>query len=101
MAPHSSYFLSRQKAAEAEALQDTPSESSKDSDAHRRIHKLNNAPVSTSSQAARVSTHASKSDAGHKHFVGTPDYLAPESILGIGMDEMVDWVRLQIVEYEN
>lgn len=27
------------------------------------------------------------------HFVGTPDYLAPESILGIGMDAGVDWVR--------
>ena len=25
-------------------------------------------------------------------FVGTPDYLAPESILGIGQDASVDWV---------
>jgi serine/threonine protein kinase len=29
-----------------------------------------------------------------KNFVGTPDYLAPESILGIGTDAGVDWVRL-------
>lgn len=40
------------------------------------------------------------SDAGHKHFVGTPDYLAPESILGIGMDEMVDWWALGVICYE-
>jgi serine/threonine protein kinase len=25
-------------------------------------------------------------------FVGTPDYLSPESILGIGQDASVDWV---------
>lgn len=30
---------------------------------------------------------------GSNKFVGTPDYLAPESILGIGMDAAVDWVR--------
>lgn len=28
-----------------------------------------------------------------QQFVGTPDYLAPESILGVGMDACVDWVR--------
>ena len=28
----------------------------------------------------------------HKVFVGTPDYLAPESILGLGQDSSVDWV---------
>lgn len=27
-----------------------------------------------------------------KNFVGTPDYLAPESILGLGQDAAVDWV---------
>jgi len=27
-----------------------------------------------------------------KVFVGTPDYLAPESILGLGQDSSVDWV---------
>lgn len=27
------------------------------------------------------------------NFVGTPDYLAPESILGVGTDACVDWVR--------
>jgi hypothetical protein len=29
-----------------------------------------------------------------KHAVGTPDYLAPESILGTGQDSMVDWVKI-------
>lgn len=27
-----------------------------------------------------------------RNFVGTPDYLAPESILGVGTDACVDWV---------
>ncbi|GAA5922084.1 uncharacterized protein JCM15063_003180 [Sporobolomyces koalae] len=35
-----------------------------------------------------------------QHFVGTPDYLAPESILGIGMDACVDWWALGVICYE-
>ncbi|KAJ1587796.1 hypothetical protein NDA12_000795 [Ustilago hordei] len=36
-----------------------------------------------------------------KRFVGTPDYLAPESILGIGMDDFaVDWWALGVILYE-
>lgn len=31
-------------------------------------------------------------DTSIKNAVGTPDYLAPESILGTGQDSMVDWV---------
>jgi len=38
---------------------------------------------------------------GTRKFVGTPDYLAPESILGIGMDDMaVDWWALGVILYE-
>ncbi|KAK0546010.1 rim15, signal transduction response regulator [Tilletia horrida] len=38
---------------------------------------------------------------GSRKFVGTPDYLAPESILGIGMDDMaVDWWALGVILYE-
>ncbi|KAE8214196.1 hypothetical protein CF327_g2370 [Tilletia walkeri] len=38
---------------------------------------------------------------GVPKFVGTPDYLAPESILGIGMDDMaVDWWALGVILYE-
>ncbi|PWZ00784.1 hypothetical protein BCV70DRAFT_160776 [Testicularia cyperi] len=36
-----------------------------------------------------------------RRFVGTPDYLAPESILGIGMDDFaVDWWALGVILYE-
>ncbi|KAI8354074.1 hypothetical protein BD560DRAFT_357528 [Blakeslea trispora] len=35
-----------------------------------------------------------------KHAVGTPDYLAPESILGTGQDVMVDWWALGVICYE-
>jgi serine/threonine protein kinase len=30
----------------------------------------------------------------NEKFVGTPDYLAPESILGLGQDSSVDWVKM-------
>jgi len=33
-------------------------------------------------------------------FVGTPDYLAPESILGTGQDAAVDWWALGVISYE-
>ena len=37
---------------------------------------------------------------GEQKFVGTPDYLAPESILGIsGDDAVVDWVRITATSY--
>ncbi|KAI9330299.1 kinase-like domain-containing protein, partial [Obelidium mucronatum] len=35
-----------------------------------------------------------------KAFVGTPDYLAPESILGLGQDASVDWWALGVILYE-
>lgn len=35
-----------------------------------------------------------------RRFVGTPDYLAPESIIGSGQDDMVDWWALGCVTYE-
>ncbi|EJD01403.1 uncharacterized protein FOMMEDRAFT_147936 [Fomitiporia mediterranea MF3/22] len=38
---------------------------------------------------------------GEQKFVGTPDYLAPESILGItGDDAVVDWWALGVITYE-
>jgi serine/threonine protein kinase len=33
----------------------------------------------------------------HNQFVGTPDYLAPESILGMGQDTSVDWVFTKLL----
>ena len=32
-----------------------------------------------------------------KKFIGTPDYIAPESILGYDQDDMVDWVSLSTI----
>ncbi|PLW21341.1 hypothetical protein PCASD_17185 [Puccinia coronata f. sp. avenae] len=74
---------------------------------HRKLHNKNvphnsNHPSSSLSAAPPSSSqhHNKASDASHKHFVGTTDYLAPKSILGIGMDEMVDWWALGVVCYE-
>lgn len=35
-----------------------------------------------------------------KKFVGTPDYLAPETITGTGQDEMSDWWSLGVIVFE-
>lgn len=43
-----------------------------------RINALDDLPTNSPNEAVR--------------FVGTPDYLAPESILGLGQDASVDWV---------
>ncbi|CAH7682791.1 AGC protein kinase [Phakopsora pachyrhizi] len=97
-----SYFLSRSRNHDGDQFQDTPSESSKESDQNRRYNKghlqVYSSPFMIGS--TNPSHRAKASDAGHKHFVGTPDYLAPESILGIGMDEMVDWWALGVICYE-
>ncbi|KAI8078172.1 uncharacterized protein B0P05DRAFT_491594 [Gilbertella persicaria] len=40
-------------------------------------------------------------DKDHSNYaIGTPDYLAPESILGTGQDSMVDWWALGVICYE-
>lgn len=67
---------------------DTPQSESSGSNSLAASHK-NDSMTATRlapSKAGAVTT-------GQKNFVGTPDYLAPESILGIGMDVGVDWVR--------
>ncbi|KAH9814655.1 RIM15-related serine/threonine-protein kinase [Melampsora americana] len=97
MALHSSYFLTRQ----AEQDTNTPSDTSKDSDAQRKFHyQKTNVSQSAIGKSIGGGSQQVKSDLEHKNFVGTPDYLAPESILGIGMDEMVDWWALGVVCYE-
>ncbi|KAK4515895.1 uncharacterized protein ATC70_010853 [Mucor velutinosus] len=51
-------------------------------------------------------THSADNGAGdgrqqqQEQAVGTPDYLAPESILGTGQDSMVDWWALGVICYE-
>ncbi|KAH8926421.1 kinase-like protein [Atractiella rhizophila] len=42
----------------------------------------------------------SRSNTSSKHVVGSPDYLPPESILGICIDEGVDWWALGVILYE-
>ena len=34
------------------------------------------------------------------HFSGTPDYLAPESIMGLGYGPAVDWWAVGVILYE-
>ena len=41
-----------------------------------------------------------ESEGRQEQAVGTPDYLAPESILGTGQDSMVDWWALGVICYE-
>lgn len=59
------------------------------SPAHSALHRSGGGP--TLDSPAPVT--ASDSVPAQGKFVGTPDYLAPESILGVGMDARVDWVR--------
>ncbi|CAO3590516.1 unnamed protein product [Absidia cylindrospora] len=61
--------------------------------------------VTDTSSPARSSTSGYRhrgniKDTSIKHAVGTPDYLAPESILGTGQDSMVDWWALGVICYE-
>ncbi|TDL29412.1 hypothetical protein BD410DRAFT_811059 [Rickenella mellea] len=47
------------------------------------------------------STQGPGTPPGEQKFVGTPDYLAPESILGISGDDVaVDWWALGVITYE-
>lgn len=39
-------------------------------------------------------------DDSNRRFVGTPDYLAPETINGVGQDEMSDWWSLGCIIFE-
>jgi hypothetical protein len=47
-----------------------------------------------------VKTNKNKEESTPRQAVGTPDYLAPESILGTGQDSMVDWWALGVICYE-
>jgi serine/threonine protein kinase len=63
------------------------------------------AAISESLSSGITSTSMVKSDKNNEEStprlaVGTPDYLAPESILGTGQDSMVDWWALGVICYE-
>nr|KAJ3418581.1 hypothetical protein HK105_008140 [Polyrhizophydium stewartii] len=53
---------------------------------------------STPVLGGRLAEKVDEKDA--KQFVGTPDYLAPESILGLGQGASVDWWALGVILYE-
>jgi hypothetical protein len=59
---------------------------------HRRhLSAVLSDSLSTSISSSSV-IKTNKDNGAPKIAVGTPDYLAPESILGTGQDSMVDWV---------
>lgn len=74
---------------------DTPSESSQSGSLHVTSRGNTLSPTWTSGNrpVAAAGPPGAGAETSKAHFVGTPDYLAPESILGIGMDACVDWVR--------
>lgn len=77
---------------------DTPSESSQSGSLHvtSRGNTLSPTWQSGSRPVAAAGPPGAGAETTKQHFVGTPDYLAPESILGIGMDACVDWVSLPL-----
>ncbi|GAA6014858.1 hypothetical protein JCM11491_002139 [Sporobolomyces phaffii] len=82
---------------------DTPSESSASGSLHvsSRGNTLSPTwPAGGSRPVAAAGPPGAGAETSKQHFVGTPDYLAPESILGIGMDACVDWWALGVICYE-
>jgi serine/threonine-protein kinase RIM15 len=69
----------------------------------RRSIKLSESPLQSfvmdlTNDLRSHSNSVSGTPPGEQKFVGTPDYLAPETILGLrGDDAAVDWVRFQIL----
>ncbi|GAA6061906.1 hypothetical protein JCM10212_000531 [Sporobolomyces blumeae] len=81
---------------------DTPSESSASGSlqASIRANTLSPTWASGARPVAAAGPPGAAAESSKAHFVGTPDYLAPESILGIGMDACVDWWALGVICYE-
>ncbi|GAA5891130.1 hypothetical protein JCM6882_006434 [Rhodosporidiobolus microsporus] len=83
---------------------DTPSESSGSSMPASSHAGHRPSPLSPSASASKAVTvrgpPGAAPETSKQHFVGTPDYLAPESILGVGMDACVDWWALGVICYE-
>jgi serine/threonine-protein kinase RIM15 len=69
----------------------------------RRSSRMSDSPLQSFATELTTDLRSHSSNAtgstppGEQKFVGTPDYLAPETILGLrGDDAAVDWVRLAI-----
>ncbi|KAI8090062.1 uncharacterized protein BX664DRAFT_264234 [Halteromyces radiatus] len=57
-------------------------------------------PISTFSDSVDPSYPTKRQGNHDLRAIGTPDYIAPESILGTGQDSMVDWWALGVICYE-
>ncbi|TFY55354.1 hypothetical protein EVG20_g9348, partial [Dentipellis fragilis] len=72
----------------------------------RRTGQANESPLQSfatelTNDLRSHSTPGSGTPPGEQKFVGTPDYLAPETILGLrGDDAAVDWWALGVITYE-
>jgi serine/threonine protein kinase len=71
---------------------DTPDSESSGSDLMKQVKAKGSGGIVDSAMSANGMLPPQSS--AQRKFVGTPDYLAPESILGIGMDAGADWVSL-------
>ncbi|KAJ2082314.1 rim15, signal transduction response regulator [Coemansia sp. RSA 988] len=58
------------------------------------------ASISSSNSGEGGNGSAAAAPAHRKHALGTPDYIAPESILGLESGESVDWWALGVICYE-
>ncbi|RKP14675.1 kinase-like domain-containing protein, partial [Piptocephalis cylindrospora] len=67
-----------------------------DANGHLKLTDFGLSRLGFLNRRARVS----QGDAAPGPVAGTPDYLAPESILGTGQDSMVDWWALGVMCYE-
>ncbi|KXN83737.1 Serine/threonine-protein kinase cek1 [Leucoagaricus sp. SymC.cos] len=88
---------------------DDPSESSgSESMSGLRRNKINDSPLqsfatelTTDLRSHSTTSGGGSTPPGEQKFVGTPDYLAPETILGLrGDDAAVDWWALGVITYE-
>jgi serine/threonine-protein kinase RIM15 len=64
------------------------------------MSNISQAPPPTSSQMLPPPTALFDPEESDRRFVGTPDYLAPETINGTGQDEMCDWWSLGVIMFE-
>ncbi|GAA5803497.1 hypothetical protein HPULCUR_008979 [Helicostylum pulchrum] len=81
-----------------EAIINPASPETRHTEHHHRRHI--SSALSESLSSGMTSSSKTKTDDKPRQAVGTPDYLAPESILGTGQDSMVDWWALGVICYE-
>ena len=94
MTPHSQHShedtQAEREAQDTSGLRPTTSESNKRSSAH----------LSRPSSMLPPPMALFDPDDSNRRFVGTPDYLAPETINGLGQDETSDWWSLGCILFE-